>query len=333
MNGGERPLLSLAIYTYNQERFVKETLDSLLPGSREEAEGKTEELLELLKRTELIVSDDGSSDGTPEVVERWIDHHGHLFAACGLLRGDQNVGPVRNYTRAVRACSGEIIKPLAGDDLFSLSGLTRAVQEMISHREVAVLFGQIIPFTDSPSPEKSVWTEEQRDFFASEVFGQFRMLVSFDPLPAPGGFFRRELFELLRLWEYDFFWMEDWPLWLLATAQGYRMYVLDFPVVFYRVHQASLSQRMNAKGREKVRRGINRDRRRMYDEIVFPRMGEFPFLLRHHIRLRRFFFAWLERTEHPGLVHWMRSFSLFIDPCRIGRKISGTFGRRRESDS
>jgi hypothetical protein len=44
MNGGERPLLSLAIYTYNQEHLVKETLDSLLPGSLEGAGGKSEEI-------------------------------------------------------------------------------------------------------------------------------------------------------------------------------------------------------------------------------------------------------------------------------------------------
>ena len=328
MNGSARPLLSLAIYTYNQEHFVKETLDSLLPDSGEEAGGESEEIWELLKRTELIVSDDGSSDATPRVVEEWMDRHGHLFAACGLLREEQNVGPVRNYTRAVRACSGEIVKPLAGDDLFSLPGVAGAVQEMLSHREVAVLFGQIVPFTDFPSPEKSVWTEEQRDFFASELSKQFQMLTSFDPLPAPGVFFRRELFELLRLWEHDFFWMEDWPLWLLATARGYRIHALDLPVVFYRVHPASLSQRMNVKGRDRVRRGINADRRRMYDEIVFPRMGDLPFLLRHHLRLRRFFFAWLERTEHPGWVHWVRSFSLLVDPHRVGRKIFGIFRRR-----
>jgi hypothetical protein len=50
--------------------------------------------------------------------------------------------------------------------------------------------------------------------------------------------------------------------------------------------------------------------------------------LRHHLRLRRLFFAWLERTEYPGLVHWMRSFSLLVDPHRMGRKLLGIFRRR-----
>jgi len=84
---------------------------------------------------------------------------------------------------------------------------------------------------------------------------------------------------------------------------------------------------MNAKGKERVRMGINADRRRMYDEIVLPRMAEQPLLLRHHVLLRRFFFSWLERTERPALVHWARSLSLLIDPYRIWRKIGGVFGR------
>jgi len=96
--------------------------------------------------------------------------------------------------------------------------------------------------------------------------------------------------------------------------------------VRYRLHTESLSQKMNAKGKERVRKGINADRRRMYDEIVLPRMAEQPFLLRHHARVRRFFFAWLEKTERPALVHWARSLSLVIDPYRLWRKLEGVFG-------
>jgi len=312
------PLLSVAIYTYNQELFVTETLDSLMESGGLDA---------LPGGTELIVSDDCSADGTVDAVSSWMERRGKGFRSCRLLRGERNEGPVRNYVRAVRACSGEIVKPLAGDDLFCPEALRNAVLQMASQQETAIAFGRVATFSTGTNAVEREWTAEQRRFFAEDAHGQFRMLASFDPLPAPGVLFRRSLFERLRLWEHDFFWMEDWPFWLLATANGYRIHGLDQAVVRYRLHTESLSQRMNAKGKERVRKGINADRRRMYDEIVLPRMRGQPLFLRHHARLRRFFFGWLERTERPALVHWARSFSLLIDPYRLWRKIEGAFGR------
>jgi glycosyltransferase involved in cell wall biosynthesis len=324
MSGG-RPLLSVAVYTYNQERFVTETLDSLLPAGGKGASSEEDSLL--LRDTELVVSDDCSSDGTAGAVDDWMERYGARFSSCRLLRGERNEGPVRNYIRAVRGCSGEIIKPLAGDDLFRPGGLRAAVSAMTTRKEMKIAFGRVAEFSGRPAAEAREWTEEQRRFFAADVSEQFRTLVSFDPIPAPGVLFRRELFESLRLWEHDFFWMEDWPLWLLATSSGFRIYGLEYPVVSYRIHAASLSQRMNTKGRERVRRGINADRRKMYDEIVLPRISGLPLFLRHHVRLRRFFFFWLERSKFPGLVHWVRSVSLLVDPHRLRRKIAGAVGR------
>ena len=67
-----RPLLSVAVYTYAQERLVRETLDSLLPDDGGTAAAET---------TEIIVSDDCSPDGTADVTVP-IEHARQLFAAA-----------------------------------------------------------------------------------------------------------------------------------------------------------------------------------------------------------------------------------------------------------
>lgn len=319
VNQKRAPLLSTAVYTYNQERLIIETLDSLLDGGAFEGAPVG---------VELIVSDDCSSDGTVNVVSSWMQRHGGLFRSCRLLTSESNGGPVKNYCRAVRACTGEIVKPLAGDDLFCPQGVLDAALEMAARSDVELLFGRIAPFGEGLDSAVAGWTGEQARFFGCDAREQFRTLVSFDPLPAPGVLFRRSLFEELRLWEYGFFWMEDWPLWLLATAGDRRIAEFDRTVARYRIHPRSISQRMSAPGRERVRRGINADRRLMYDRIVMPRMAELPLVLRHHARLRRFFFAWLERTRSPALVHWARELSLPADPYRMGRKLKDLSSRR-----
>ena len=309
--------LSIAIYTYAQERFVRETLDSVLSAlSAANA-----------KETEIVVSDDASLDGTADVVASWFARHGDRFASCRLLRSETNEGPVRNYVRAVRSCSGGVVKPLAGDDIFCPGGLDAVIGMMDDDPDVAIAFGKVIAFTDRPGGTPPEWTREQRSFFSSDARGQFRMLASFDPLQAPGVFFRKSLFEECRLWEYSFFWMEDWPLWLLAAVRGRRIARLDAPVVYYRRHEASLTRRMKTPGKDRVRVGVNRDRRIMYDAIILPRAREFGFSLRRHVRLRRFFFAWMESTRRPGLVNLCRELSLLVDPYRMARKASAFFSR------
>ncbi len=311
-----RPLLSVAVYTYAQERFVRETLDSLLPGDGETAAAET---------TEIVVSDDRSPDGTADVVASWMERNGRFFHSCRLLRGETNEGPVRNYVRAVRACSGEIVKPIAGDDLFCPGSLGFMQTAMERDPDIPIAFGKVIGFSDRPEGAAPEWTREQRRLFGADAGAQFRMLVSADPLQAPGVFFKKSLFEELRLWDYPFFWMEDWPLWLLATAHGRRIVGLDVPLVYYRRHPASISQKMNVAGRERIRKGINGDRKTMYDRIVLPREASLPFWLRHHVRLRRFFFGLLETTRHPALVHAMRELSLLIDPHRLYGKVLAFF--------
>ena len=307
--------LSIAIYTYAQERFVGETLDSVLSALSPAR----------AKEAEIVVSDDASPDRTADVVTSWFARHGDRFASCRLLRSESNEGPVRNYVRAVRSCSGDVVKPLAGDDIFCPGGLDAVIGMMDDDPDVAIAFGKVIAFTERPGGTPREWTREQRSFFSSDAPGQFRMLASFDPLQAPGVFFRKSLFEACRLWDFPFFWMEDWPLWLLATVRGCRIARLDAPVVYYRRHDASLTRRMNAPGRDRVRVGINRDRRIMYERIVLPRAREFGLPLRCHVRLRRFFFAWMESTRRPGLVNLCREVSLLVDPYRIARKASAFF--------
>lgn len=311
-----RPLLSVAVYTYAQERFVGETLDSLLPGHGGTAAAE---------KTEIVVSDDRSPDGTADVVASWMERNGRFFHSCRLLRGETNEGPVRNYVRAVRACSGEIVKPIAGDDLFCPGSLGFMQTAMEREPGIVIAFGKVIGFSDRPEGVAPEWTREQRRLFGADAGAQFRMLVAADPLQAPGVFFKKSLFEELRLWDYPFFWMEDWPLWLLATAHGRRIVGLDVPLVYYRRHPASISQKMNVAGRERIRKGINGDRKTMYDRIVLPREASLPFWLRHHVRLRRFFFGLLETTRHPALVHAMRELSLLIDPHRLYEKFLAFF--------
>lgn len=98
-----KPILaSVVLLTYNQEAFVKEALLSLLDQDYD--------------NLEIVVSDDGSKDGTWAVVEALAKaYSGNKIII--LNRNPTNLGLVGNYTKAFQLTSGDLIFTAGGDDI------------------------------------------------------------------------------------------------------------------------------------------------------------------------------------------------------------------------
>lgn len=93
--------ISVAMCTYNGARFLDEQLQSLATQSR--------------LPDELIVCDDGSQDETPQIIGE--------FAACvpfevRVFHNETNLGPIRNFEKAIGLCRGDIILPCDQDDVW-----------------------------------------------------------------------------------------------------------------------------------------------------------------------------------------------------------------------
>ena len=95
------PKVSVLIVTYNQEQFVNETLKSAIDQD--------------YKNLEVVVSDDGSSDGTSKIINEYAKRYPLRVKA--IMNG-QNLGITGNSNRALRQCTGEFIALQGGDDIF-----------------------------------------------------------------------------------------------------------------------------------------------------------------------------------------------------------------------
>jgi glycosyltransferase involved in cell wall biosynthesis len=93
---------SVVLLTYNQEAFVKEALQSLLDQDYD--------------NLEIVVSDDGSKDGTWAVVEALAKAYAGSKKII-LNRNPMNLGLVGNYTKAFQLSTGDLIFTAAGDDI------------------------------------------------------------------------------------------------------------------------------------------------------------------------------------------------------------------------
>ena len=96
---------------YNASRWIEATLCS--------AQSQT------LREIEIIVVDDGSVDGTPEIVGGFAIHDPRIRLVCQENAG---VGAARNT--AIQSARGEFIAPLDADDLWEPDKLEKQVDRM-----------------------------------------------------------------------------------------------------------------------------------------------------------------------------------------------------------
>lgn len=108
--------ISIAMCTYNGAPFVKDQLDSLAAQSR--------------KPDEMVVCDDGSSDGTVRIVREFIARA--PFPVL-LIVNRKNLGPTKNYEQAMAHCKGDIIVFADQDDV-SRADRLRQIEDTFKER-------------------------------------------------------------------------------------------------------------------------------------------------------------------------------------------------------
>lgn len=117
-----RVTVSVLIPTYNYARYLPEALDSVLDQS--------------FRDFELLIVDDASTDGTREIIESYAARDPRVRVHLQ----PKNVGMVANWNAALKLASGELIKPLFGDDkLCSRDALAKMVEPMMAHPQVSLV--------------------------------------------------------------------------------------------------------------------------------------------------------------------------------------------------
>ncbi len=116
---GTRPLVSVIIPVYNGERFIEDAVNNVLA--------------QKYPALEIIVVDDGSTDGTEEIVNK-------LPADIRYFK-QKNEGPASARNRGIRDASGEFIVFLDVDDLWPENNLNILVDKMLQEPDMQVITG------------------------------------------------------------------------------------------------------------------------------------------------------------------------------------------------
>ena len=101
--------------TYNGARFLREQLDSLLA--------------QTYSPIEIVITDDGSTDETAEIIASYTSKHANI----SFYRNETNLGFVKNFEKAISLCSGEYIALADQDDIWKPRKIERFIEEIGEH--------------------------------------------------------------------------------------------------------------------------------------------------------------------------------------------------------
>lgn len=129
----EQPLVSVAVVTYNQKEFLRECINSIL------AQDYT--------NVEIVVADDGSTDGTQEMLHEYASKHVGRFV---LRLSPRNRGITANQNLALSACTGKYISWMAGDDLMLPGKISKQVEFLEANPDFSICYHDLDIF-ESPT--------------------------------------------------------------------------------------------------------------------------------------------------------------------------------------
>src|SRR5215831_2091896 len=225
---GNPPLVSIALCTYNGRRFLEPQIESLLA--------------QTYQNLEIIVSDDGSTDDTVSILDRYARQDARIRVFAHL----ENVGFARNFERALRACAGEFIAPCDQDDIW-MPDKIGALLAIIGDRSLAYCDSQLIDGSGASLGRRMseivgmISTEDPTPFaFANCASGHamlFRGALLQSALPVP------------RCFGYY-----DWWLTAVAAAMG-GIARHERPLVMYRQHTSNITDPMGQRAEKQFPRG------------------------------------------------------------------------------
>lgn len=211
--------ISVAMCTFNGERFLREQLDSIASQRR--------------LPDELVVCDDGSSDSTTDILAEFARS---APFSTRILRHSATLGSTRNFERAISLCTGDFIALCDQDDIWESNKLERLL-EVFSDASIGGVFSDAVLInTHAQSSRKRLWQLHRFQFGEPGDFcrdAAIRLLLKHDVVTGATMMFRACLRNLLcpipGPWVHD-----GWIAWMLVLYS--RLTFVAEPLVRYRIH-------------------------------------------------------------------------------------------------
>ena len=289
---------SVALCTFNGEKFLQEQLSSIL--------------LQSVSVNEIVVCDDGSTDQTFEILKNYQGKFPKLFR---IYRNEKNLGYVLNFEKAMSLCSGEIIFLCDQDDVWDKDKVERTVQFFSEHQEVD-LVAHNLKLLDASETDTTFWdlknfASEKTNLSSEKLLEQ--ILLNGNVFPGMSLAIRKSFLKNnLPLQKVDSIIIHDYEL-VIKALKANKFAILNNVLGFYRQHE---SQSIGYQEKEKI----------MHEN----RSTQFFLLSNDLSRVKRYseIFGLNRQIAHNFQKEIQRKYSLFLNQFPFAKRIWIDFKNR-----
>jgi glycosyltransferase involved in cell wall biosynthesis len=213
----QQPLLSIVIPCYNVRRFIHATVESAL--------GQT------YGNLEVIVVDDGSTDGTAELLEE-VKLSRNDARLIVINQANAGVGTVRNT--GVSRAQGEYVGFLDSDDVWHPEKAARQIEVMERDPTIAITFSQSLCIDENGQPTGARLEPKNLELKLYDLLLSNQIGNGSTPI------IRRNCLDAVGLFRTDINGCEDYDMWArILSIPCVRAVQIPLPLTSYRIHAAS----------------------------------------------------------------------------------------------
>lgn len=216
--------ISIAICTYNGEKYLKEQLDSFVLQSR--------------LPDEIVICDDCSKDETPIILKTFAEN---APFPVKLYFNDQNIGYIKNFEKAISLCQGDIIVLSDQDDVWKQNKLELFETEFLKSEKIGLVYSDAEVVDECLCYlGQTMWQRRGFDNKKQKAFAQGK---GFDLLLTDGYFYGssiaflavyRNLF--LPFPTNTFFIHDNWIALMISAVAGVS--IIEECLILYRQHSS-----------------------------------------------------------------------------------------------
>ncbi len=208
----ERPLVTFALFAYNQEKYIREAVEGAFS--------------QTYSPLEIILSDDCSSDRTFEIMQEMAAAYEGPHEII-LRRNNKNLGLAGHLNEVLQACNGLIISWAAGDDI-SLPDRTEFLcQPIIDNHDVVSTHSPVIEIDTSGNILRVRKNSNRLSFEVRQLIEQPRSMTT------QSHAFRRIVYETFGTFRTDLT-HEGYPMTFREASLG-KIKSVDLPLTKYRI--------------------------------------------------------------------------------------------------
>lgn len=227
-----QPLVSICIPTYNAEKTLHETLNSILN--------------QTYRNLDIQIVDNASTDRTLEVAASFSDER------VRILAHDKNVGAEGNFNRCIALAEGKYTAIFHADDVYEPHMLEKQIAFLEQHQAVGGVFTEAVIIDENGAIQGSLaaYPKQSGDVFSIYNFPQLfkDVLKHSNFLICPSAMLRTDLYKSkIKVWNGTAFKSSaDLDVWLRAAEAG-PIAILHEKLMRYRISSMQFSSALRSR--------------------------------------------------------------------------------------